>query len=68
MFKITKEIFANSSIHTIEHFKKGKESVLWIRIKDVEEIFDVKNNYNIVSTGLKANLKIKVLQNKTLKV
>ena len=68
MFKITKEIFANSSIHTIEHFKKGKESVLWIRIKDVEEIFDVKNNYNIVSTRLKANLKIKVLQNKTLKV
>ena len=33
MIKISAETFAKNCIHTIKQSRRGKESVLWIRIK-----------------------------------
>ena len=38
MVQISAETFAENCIHTIKQLKKGKEPVLWIRIKDKRKI------------------------------
>ena len=43
MVSISAETCGKNCIHTIKQLRKGKESVLWIRIKDIGEKVDVKN-------------------------
>ena len=38
MVDISAETFVENCIHTIKQLKKGKEPVLWIRIKDSRKI------------------------------
>ena len=37
MVDISGETFAKNCIHRIKQLKKGKQPVLWIRIKDIEK-------------------------------
>ena len=56
MVDISADTFAKNCIHIIKQLRKGKEPVLWIRIKDVREKLDVKN--------IETNLKLIIQQKK----
>ena len=43
MVNISAETFNKNCIYTIKQLKKSKESILWIRIKDIGRELDVKN-------------------------
>ena len=67
MVKISAETFAKNCIPTIKQLRKGKEPVLWIRIKDIGKKLDVKNIGDLVYKEIKADLKLTILQNNKLK-
>ena len=48
MVEISAKRFAENCIHTIKQLRKGKERVLWIRIKDIGRELDVKNICDVV--------------------
>ena len=53
MVGVSAETFAKNCVHTISQLKRGKESILWIRIKDIGEKLDVKNIYDLVDKEIK---------------
>ena len=53
MVDISAETFAENCIHTKKQLKKGKETVLWIIIKDIGEKLDVKNIFDLVDKEIK---------------
>ena len=54
MVDISAETFAKNGIHTISQLKRGKESFLWLRIKDIGRELDVKNIFDLVDKEIKA--------------
>ena len=48
MVTISAETFAKNCIHKISQLKRVKESFLWLRIKDIGRIVDVKNIFDLV--------------------
>ena len=53
MVDISSETFGENCILTIKQVKKGKEAVLWIKIKDIGEKLDVKNIFDLVDKEVK---------------
>ena len=53
MVNISAETFAKNCIHTIKQLRKGKEPVLWIRIKDMGEKLDVKSIGDLIYKEIK---------------
>ena len=53
MADISAKNCAKNSIHTTKQLKKGKQSVLWIRIKGIGTKLDVKNIFDLVDTEIK---------------
>ena len=53
MVDISAETFAKNCIHTISQIKKGKESFLWLRIKETGRELDVKNIFDLVDKEIK---------------
>ena len=66
MVDISAETFAKNCIHTISQLKRGKKSILWLRIRDIGRKLDVKNIFDLVDKEIKANLKLIILQNNKL--
>ena len=64
---ISTEVFAKNCIHAIEQLKKGRESVLWIRIKDLGEKLDIKNIFDSFDKEIKGKFKVLIPQNSKLK-
>ena len=50
---ISAETFDKSCIHAIKQLRKGKEPILWIRIKDMGRKIDVKNIFDLVDKEIK---------------
>ena len=44
MFKVTAEIFAKNCVHTIKVYKTDNQSVLWIKMIDIQMKLDAKNH------------------------
>ena len=61
MVDISAETFAKNCIHTMKQLRKGKESVLWLRIKDIEEKLDVKNIFDLVDKEIKGKFETNYL-------
>ena len=61
MVNISGETFAKNYIYTINQLKKGKESVLWIRIEDIGETIDVKNIFDLVDKEIKGKFETNYL-------
>ena len=57
MVFITAEVLAENCICTIRRQKKGKESVLRIRIKDLGEKLNIKNIFDSVDKEIKGKFK-----------
>ena len=57
MVFITAEVFAENCICTIRRQKKGKESVLRIRIKDLGEKLNIKNIFDSADKEIKSKFK-----------
>ena len=53
MVDISAETFARNCIHTISQLKRGKESILWLNIKDIGRELDVKNIFDLVNKEIK---------------
>ena len=53
MVNISDEIFAKNCIHTMEQLRKGKDPILWRRIKDIGRKLDVKNIFDLVYKEVK---------------
>ena len=53
MVDISAETFAKNCIHTISQLKRGKESILWLRIKDIGRELDVENIFDLVDKDIK---------------
>ena len=53
MVDISVETIAKNCIHKISQLKRGKKSILWLRIKDVGREFDVKNIFDLVDKEIK---------------
>ena len=53
MVDISAENFAKICIYTITQLKKGKEPILWIRIKDIGRKLGVKNISDLVDKEIK---------------
>ena len=53
MVAISAETFAKNCIHTISQLKRGRESILWLRIKDIGRELDVKNIFDLVDKEIK---------------
>ena len=51
--KISAETFAENCIHTLKQLRKGKKTILWLRIKDIGEKLDVKNIFDLVDKEIK---------------
>ena len=45
MVDISTETFAKNCIHTRSQLKRGKESILWLRIRDIREELDVNKHF-----------------------
>ena len=45
---INTETFAKNCIHTTSQLKRGKESILWLRIRNIGRELDVKNIFDLV--------------------
>ena len=67
MVKISAETFAKNCIPTIKQLKKGKEPVLWIRIKDIREKLDVKNIGDLVYKEIKGRFETNYLTKQQIK-
>ena len=53
MVDISAETIAKNCSHKISQLKRGKKSILWLRIKDVGREFDVKNIFYLVDKEIK---------------
>ena len=53
MIDISAETFAKNCIYTISQLKRGKKSILWLRIKDIGRELDVKNIFGLVDKEMK---------------
>ena len=53
MVEYSAETFAENCIHTIKPLIKGKEPILWTRIKDIRRKLDVKNVFDLVDQEIK---------------
>ena len=53
MVEISAETFAKKCIHVISQLKRGTESILWLRIKDIGGELDVKNIFDLVDKEIK---------------
>ena len=53
MVDISAETLAKNCIHTISQLKRGKESILRLRIKDIGRELDVKNIFDLVHKEIK---------------
>ena len=53
MVDISTETFAKNCIHTRSQLKRGKESILWLRIRDIPKELDVKNIFDLVDKEIK---------------
>ena len=60
MVDISAVTFAENCIHTIKQLKKGKEPVLWIKLKDIGEKLDVKNVFDLVDREIKGKFETKI--------
>ena len=67
MVEISAETFAKNCIHTTKQLKKGKEPVLWIRIKDIGEKLDVKNIGDLVYKEIKGKFETDYLTEQHIK-
>ena len=67
MVDISAEKFAKNCIHTIKQLKKGKEPVLWIRIKDIGKKIDVKNTFDLVDKEIKGQFETNYLTEQQIK-
>ena len=56
MYKISAKTFDENCIHTISQLKRGKELILWLRMKDVERELDVENIDDLVDKKIKGKL------------
>ena len=61
MVSISAETFGKNCIHSIKQLRKGKESVLWIRIKDIGEKLDVKNIGDLIYKEIKGKFETNYL-------
>ena len=61
MVNISAETFAKNCIHTIKQLRKGKEPVLWIRIKDIGEKLDVQNIGDLIYKEIKSKFETNYL-------
>ena len=57
MVFITAEIFSENCIYTIKRQIKDETTVLWIRIKDLNEKLDIKNIFDLVDKEIKDKFK-----------
>ena len=57
MVFITAEVLAENCIYTIKRQKKGKEPVLWIRVKDLGEKLNIENIFDSVDKEVKGKFK-----------
>ena len=53
MVNISAETFAKNCIHTTKQLRKGKEPILWIRIKGIGRKLDVKNIFGLFDKDIK---------------
>ena len=53
MVEISAETFAENCIHTITQLRKGKDPILWIRVRDIGRELDVKNIFDLVDKEIK---------------
>ena len=53
MVEYSAETFAENCIHTIKQLIKGKEPILWTRIKDIRRKLDVKNVFDLIDQEIK---------------
>ena len=70
MFKVTAATFAKNSVHTITVNKIGNESVLWIKMINIQKKLDVKIIHDLVDKEIKGKFKTNYLtdeQNKEYK-
>ena len=58
MVDISAETFAKNCIHTISQLRRAKESILWLRIKDIERELDIKNIFDLVDKKIKGKFEI----------
>ena len=61
MVNISAETFAKKCIHTIKQQRKGKEPVLWIRIKDIGEKLNVKKVDDLIYKEIKGTFETNYL-------
>ena len=61
MVNVSAETFAKNCIHTIKQLRKGKERVLWIRIKDIGEKLDVKDTGDLIYKEIKGKFETNYL-------
>ena len=61
MVDIGAETFAKNCIHTISQSKRGKEPILWIRIKYIGRNLHVKNIFNLVDKEIKVKFETNYL-------
>ena len=57
MLDVSVETFAKNCIHTISQLKGGKESILWLRIKDLGRELDVRSIFDLVDKEIKGKFK-----------
>ena len=53
MVNISAETFNKNCVYTMTQLKKGKEPILWIKIKDIGRKLDVKNIFDLVHKEIK---------------
>ena len=62
MFKVTAETFAKNCVHTIKVNKAGNNSVLWIKMIDIQKTQDVKNIHDLVDKEITDKLRLIIEQ------
>ena len=48
MVEISAETLAKNCIHIIGRLKRGKKSILWLRIKDMRRELDIKKIFDLI--------------------
>ena len=61
MFKVTVETFAKNGVHTIKVNKIDNESVLWIKMINIQNKLDVKIIHDLVDKEIKGKFKTNCL-------
>ena len=61
MVDISAETFPKNCIHTLSQLKRGRESILWLKIKDIGRKLDVKNIFDLVDKEIKGKFEANYL-------